>query len=251
MNIRIFEARQGWQWIIAGMQLFRRDPAQWLLLIGALFVFSRLLFLLPFAPLLAILVAPHCLAGLAHGAQALEQNKPLRNGYLISGFLRNAAPLLTIGGISLLGQLLTLMVIVSVAGDTFNEVAKNIGAGAATPESLRALQAAAPRMMVAMLAGFSVSLPLMMATWYAPLLVFFDDIKPSAALYLSLLACMKNTMPLLVYGVALMFPLFIFTRIGLVLGQVDLGLWLLAPLIVPSIYASYREIFVRTPPAET
>ena len=84
MNIRIFEARQGWQWIIAGMQLFRRDPAQWLLLIGALFVFSRLLFLLPFAPLLAILVAPHCLAGLAHGAQALEQNKPLRNGYLIS-----------------------------------------------------------------------------------------------------------------------------------------------------------------------
>ena len=61
---------------------------------------------------------------------------------------------------------------------------------------------------------------------------------------------MKNTMPLLVYGVALMFPLFIFTRIGLVLGQVDLGLWLLAPLIVPSIYASYRDIFVRTP-AET
>ena len=212
MNIRIFEARQGWQWIIAGMQLFRRDPAQWLLLIGALFVLSRLLFLLPFAPLLAILVAPHCLAGLAHGAQALEQKKPLRNGYLISGFLRNAAPLLTIGGVSLLGQLLTLMVIVSVAGDTFNEVAKNIGAGSATPESLRAMQAAAPRMMVAMLAGFSVSLPLMMATWYAPLLVFFDDLKPSAALYLSLLACMKNTMPLLVYGVVLMFPLFIFTR---------------------------------------
>jgi hypothetical protein len=251
VNIRIFDARQGWRWIVAGMQLFRRDPAQWLLLIGMLFVGSRLLFLLPLAPLVAILIAPHFLAGLAHGAQALEQKKPLRNGYLISGFLRNAAPLLTIGGISLLGQLLTLMVIVSVAGDTFNEVAKNIGAGAATPESLRALQAAAPRMMVAMLAGFSVSLPLMMATWYAPLLVFFDDIKPAAALYLSLLACVKNAMPLLVYGVVLMFPLFIFTRIGLVLGQVDLGLWLLAPLIVPSIYASYRDIFVHTPAAQS
>ena len=54
---------------------------------------------------------------------------------------------------------------------------------------------------------------------------------------------------LLIYGVVLMIPLFVFTRIGLVLGQVDLGLWLLAPLIVPSIYASYRDIFVHTPPA--
>mgnify|MGYP006273162843 CR=1 FL=1 len=112
------------------------------------------------------------------------------------------------------------------------------------------MQAAAPRMMVAMLAGLGVSLPLMMATWYAPLLVFLDDIKPSAALYLSMLACMKNARPLLVYGVTLMFPLFLFTRVGLALGQVDLGLWLLAPLIVPSIYASYRDIFVRAPAAQ-
>ena len=102
--------------------------------------------------------------------------------------------------------------------------------------------------MMAMLSGFAVSLPLMMATWYAPLLVFFDDIKPLPALYLSLIACIKNMRPLLVYGVILMIPLFVFTRIGLVVHQIDLGLWLLAPLLVPSIYASYRDIFVRTPP---
>jgi hypothetical protein len=249
MNIRSVAAVYGWRWIATGMLLFRRDPAQWMLLIGTLFVASRLLFLIPLVPLLAIFVAPHFLAGLAHGAQALEQNKPLRNGYLVSGFLRNSVPLVTIGGISLVGQLLTLMVIVSIAGDAFNDVAKNVTAGAASAESMRAVQAAAPRIMLAVLAGFVVSLPLMMATWYAPLLVFFDDLKPAAALYLSLVACMKNMMPLLIYGVVLMIPLFVFTRIGLVIGQVDLGLWLLAPLIVPSIYASYRDIFVHTPPA--
>ena len=248
MNIRIVEPRYGWRWIIAGMQLFRRDPAQWLLLIGALFVASRLLFLIPLAPLLVVLVAPHFLAGLAHGAQALEQNKPLRNGYLVSGFLRNASPLLTIGGISLVGQVLTLMVILSVGGEAFNDMAKGISAGAGRPETLSALQHAAPRLTLALLAGFSVSLPLMMATWYAPLLVFFDDLKPSVALYLSLLACMRNTRPLLVYGLVLMMPLYLFTRIGLMLGQVDLGLWLLAPVIVPSIYVSYRDLFVPAPP---
>jgi hypothetical protein len=248
MNIRSVDSAYGWRWITAGMLLFRRNPAQWLLLLGTLFVASRVLFMIPFAPLLIALVAPHFLAGLAHGAQALEQNKPLRNGYLFSGFLRNAAPLVTIGGISLLGQLLTLMVIAVVGGDAFSDVSKSMADGGATPDNLRAMQAAVPRMMMAMLSGFAVSLPLMMATWYAPLLVFFDDIKPLPALYLSLIACIKNMRPLLVYGVILMIPLFVFTRIGLVVHQIDLGLWLLAPLLVPSIYASYRDIFVRTPP---
>jgi hypothetical protein len=250
MNIRIVPPASGWRWLVAGMRLFRRDPAQWLFLVAILFVMSRLLFLLPLAPLLAILVAPHFLAGLAHGAQALEQNKPLRNGYLASGFLRNAAALATIGGVSLVGQILTLMVIVSVGGDAFNTVARSISAGAGSPESLGAIQAQAPRMMTAVLAGFTVSLPLMMATWYAPLLVFFDGLRPAAAMYLSLLACLRNMLPLLVYGATLMIPLYVFTRVGLATGQVDLGLWLLAPLIVPSIYASYRELFVPVPPAE-
>ena len=249
MNIRSVAAAYGWRWITAGMQIFRRNPGQWLLLIGALFVASRLLFLIPFAPLLVALLTPHFLAGLAHGAQALEQGKPLRNGYLISGFLRNAGPLVTIGGVSLLGQLMTLMVITLVGGDAFGDVAKAMTQGGATPESVRAVQAAVPRMMLAILAGLAVSLPLMMATWFAPLLVYFDDIKPAAALYLSLSACLKNVRPLLVFGIILMIPLFVFTRIGLVVRQVDLGLWLLAPLIVPSIYASYRDLFVRTPAA--
>jgi hypothetical protein len=248
VNIRTVDAAYGWRWIVAGMQLFKKNPAQWLFMFGTLFVASRLLFLIPFMALLVVLLAPHFLAGLAHGAQALEQGKPLRNGYLASGFLRNAASLATIGGISLVGQVVIFMVIVAVGGDAFGDLAKSMGEGAATPESMRAMQAAAPRMMLAMLAGFMVSLPLMMATWYAPLLVFFDDLKPAAALYMSLLACIKNVLPLMVYGIVLMIPLFVFTRIGLALGLVDLGLWMLAPLIVPTIYASYRDLFVPAPP---
>ena len=251
MNIRSVDATFGWRWIAAGMQLFKKNPAQWLFMLGILFVASRLLFMIPFMALLVALLAPHFLAGLAHGAQALEQGKPLRIGYLVSGFLRNAGSLATIGGISLLGQVATFLVIVAVGGDAFSDLAKSMaGGGAATPEGMRAMQAAAPRMMLAMLAGFVVSLPLMMATWYAPLLVFFDDLKPAAALYMSLLACIKNVLPLMVYGVVLMIPLFVFTRIGLALGVVDLGLWMLAPVIVPTIYASYRDLFVRTPTVE-
>ena len=72
--------------------------------------------------------------------------------------------------------------------------------------------------------------------------------QAAAALYLSLLACLRNMRAMMLYGLALMIPLFFFTRAGMLIGQVDLGLWMLAPLIVPSIYASYRDVFVPTPP---
>ena len=47
-------------------------------------------------------------------------------------------------------QMLTLMVILSVGGDTFNDIAKSISAGASKAETIRALQEAAPRMTLAM-----------------------------------------------------------------------------------------------------
>lgn len=248
MNVRRLPAHYGWRWLVTGFQLFRRSPLQWLLLVGALFAASRLVFLIPFAALFVALLVPHFVAGLAHGAQALDHGKPLRAGYLISGFLRNAGPLVTIGGVSLMGQLLTLIAITAVGGEAFAEVARALAQGGATPENAGVLRAAVPRMTLAMLTGFAVSLPVMMATWFAPLLVFFDDLKAAAALRLSLLACLYNARPLLLFGVLLTIPLFVFTRIGLVLRQADLGVWLLAPVLLPALYASYRDLFVQEPP---
>ncbi len=109
MNIRIVDASHGWRWIAEGMLIFRKNPPQWLLLIAVLFVGSRVLFAIPLLGVIAVLVWPNFLAGLAHGAQALEQGKPLRLGYLASGFLKNATQLITVGAVSLVGQFLMLI----------------------------------------------------------------------------------------------------------------------------------------------
>ena len=252
MNIRAVEAAHGWRWIAEGVLIFRKNPPLWMLLIAILFIASRVLF--AFSALfgmifgmIAILVAPNFLAGLAHGAQALEQGKPLRLGYLASGFLKNAAQLITIGGVSLVGQLMMLMAMVLIGGDAISDISKTIAAGAATPETIAAMRAAAPRMTLTLIVGFGLSLPLMMAVWFAPLLVFFDDMKPLPALMLSLWACLKNIPPLLIYGIAVVAPMAILMPLGLSVRQPDLGLWLLAPILVPSIYASYKDLFVRAP----
>ena len=245
MNIRIVDASHGWRWIAEGMLIFRKNPPQWLLLIAVLFIGSRVLFAIPLIGVIAVLVAPNFLAGLAHGAQALEQGKPLRLGYLASGFLKNATQLITIGAISLVGQFLMLMAMLLVGGDGISTVSKTMAAGAATPETMEAIRTAAPRMMMAMIVGFGVSLPLMMAVWFAPLLVFFDDVKPLPALALSLWACLKNILPLLIYGMVVLVPMVILAPLSLAVRQPDLALWLLAPILVPSLYASYKDLFVR------
>jgi hypothetical protein len=247
MNIRIVDASHGWRWIAEGMLLFRKNPPQWLLLIAVLFVGSRVLFLIPLIGVIAVLVAPNFLAGLAHGAQALEQGKPLRLGYLASGFLKNATQLITIGAVSLVGQFLMLMAMLLVGGDGISTVSKTMAAGAATPETMEAIRTAAPRMMMAMIVGIGVSLPLIMAVWFAPLLVFFDDVKPLPAMVLSLWACLKNILPLLIYGMVVLVPMVILAPLSLAMRQPDLGLWLLAPILVPSLYASYKDLFVHTP----
>lgn len=247
MNIRIVDASHGWRWIAAGLVIFRRNPPAWILLIAVLFIGSRVLFAIPLVGVIAVLVAPNFFAGLAHGAQALEQGKPLRLAYLASGFLKNAGPLITIGGVSLVGQFLMLMAMVLVGGETITGISKTMVTGAATPETIEAMRAAAPRMMAAMVVGFAVSLPLMMAVWFAPLLVFFNDVKPLAALMLSFWACLRNILPLLIYGMAVLVPLVILTPISIAVRQPDLGLWLLAPILVPSIYVSYKDLFVGEP----
>ncbi len=247
MNIRTVDASHGWRWIAQGMVLFRKDAPLWLLLIAILFIGSRVLFALPLIGMIAVLVAPNFLAGLAHGAQAIEQGKPLRFGYLTSGFLRNAARLVTIGGVSLAGQFLTLMVMVMIGGESLSAISKTMVTGASSPEAVAAVQSAVPRMMMALIIGLGVSLPLMMAVWFAPLLVFFDDVKPLPALTLSLWACLKNIRPLLIYGMAIVVPLVILMPLSLAARQPDLGLWLLAPILVPSIYVSYKDLFVPAP----
>jgi len=250
MQIRKVDARHGWQWLVQGLVLFRKDPAHWLMLIALLFIGSRVLLVVPYLGLLVVLITPNFLAGLTHGAQALEQGKPLRLGYLASGFLKNAGHLVTLGGVSLLGHFLMLVAMTTVAGAALSDVVQTMSTGAITQETVAAMRVAAPRLLLSVCMGLAIAVPVMLAVWFAPMLVFFDDVKPGPAMLMSLWACLRNLMPMLVYAIALMGPLLVMMQIGVALTrQPDMGIWLLAPVLVPSLYASYRDLFVQEPAA--
>jgi hypothetical protein len=42
-------------------------------------------------------------------------------------------------------------------------------------------------------------------------------------------------------------PILVLTPLSVAAGQPDLGVWLVAPLLIPSLYTSYKDIFAHPP----
>jgi len=107
-----------------------------------------------------------------------------------------------------------------------------------------------PRIMQALFLGVLVGVPVAMAVWFAPLAVALDGTKPPQALLGSLRAMAKNALPFLLYGI-------VWSVIGVVLfslasvlfnprAALGIAVWLMMPVLVPSVYVSYRDIFKVT-----
>jgi hypothetical protein len=244
MDSRTVAARHGWTWIVQGFSLFRKSPSTWLMLIVILFAATKLLAVLPLLGIVFVLLMPVFIVGLMEGCRALEKGEPLQLAHLASGFRKNAAQLVTIGGVSLVGNLAIMMIVLALGGEAMSTLTKTISQGASVTLPPAEAQAAASMVVRALLVGTLVSLPLLMALWYAPLLVYFHNVGPLAAMKSSLLACIKNTLPLLVYGLVLLGAMFLAIPFAIALRQYDLALWLLAPVVLPSLYVSYKDIYL-------
>lgn len=236
MEIRSVEAGMGWQWIADGFTLFRKNPLIWIVLCIILLLFAVAMAAIPMlGQFVFTLLSPVLLAGLMTGCKALEQGEELEIAHLFAGFQKNPTPLITIGGVYLVGQVLIIGVAMLIGGSVMLDL---LMGGKEFDRAL--LMSMMGSIMFAMLVAMALSIPLMMATWFAPLLVIFDDMPALAAMRLSFFACLKNFMPFLVYGIML-----------LVLAVVaaipfGLGFLVLVPTLFASIYASYKNIFART-----
>ena len=96
--------------------------------------------------------------------------------------------------------------------------------------------------LLVVLVGLALLLPLLMALWFSPALVYFHNEPPLAALKISFFASLRNWLPFLVYGI-LMLMLFVVAAIPLMLGFLVVG-----PIALISIYTSYRAVFIGSAP---
>jgi hypothetical protein len=236
MEARQTSAKQGWQWIVNGFYLFFKAPLAWVLSCFVLLLIAATLALIPMVgQFFFTLLSPLFLAGLMIGCRALERGEKLEIAYLFAGFRQNPIPLITVGGIYLVGQVLILGVAMMLGGSTLMELLIN---GKRVDENeLRGVMSGG---LTAVMVALGLSIPLMMAAWFAPLLVAFKDMPAVAAMKLSFLACIKNIIPLQLYTITMVVLAVIAAM------PYGLGFFLLVPVLFASLYASYEDIFVET-----
>jgi uncharacterized membrane protein len=109
--------------------------------------------------------------------------------------------------------------------------------GAGDPAATEAMAQNPSVMLLPVLVMMMLFIPLLMAYWFAPALVAIDGLSALAAMKLSFIGCIRNVLPFLLYGIV-MFVLTIVASIPLLLG-----LLVLLPVMIASMYTAYRDIY--------
>jgi len=226
------DAGRGAAWISEGFTVFMQSPGTWMGIVLVYMLLTILVSLVPFLGSLAIyLLMPVMTAGMMLGCRALEEGEPLDIGHLFAGFKENVGQLVLIGLLYLAGVVVIVIGMVVIAGvGMAGAFSGGFGRGAGGAAAVGA-------MMILVLLAIGLSVPLMMAIWYAPALVVFHELDAVNAMKQSFSGCLKNLLPFLLYGV-LMFFLSIIATLPIFLGWLVLG-----PVIIGGVYRSYQDIY--------
>ena len=117
MEARKVPAANAWLWIKQGYWLFKKSPVLWVVL-TAMGVAGQIgLAIIPVVgDILATLLLPVFMAGFMAGCRALEMDEELELAHLFAGFKQSTQQLVTLGGITLVCQLLILGVMMITGG---------------------------------------------------------------------------------------------------------------------------------------
>lgn len=234
MEIHQVPASHGWRWITEGFSLFRKNPVIWIALFIVYVLIGMLLSMIKvIGPIVFNLLAPVFVAGFMFGCRALDEEDELEINHLFAGFKHHTAQLITVGGMYLAG-------IIIIAGIMFAGSDSTVLQAIVSGDKAAQQQAAAafgPGFVFIALIGLALMTLLIMAYWFAPILVAFHELAPLDALKLSFRACLHNILPFFVYA--------LISMVLLILAVIPLGLGLLVliPTMTASLYVSYRDIF--------
>ncbi|WPL10755.1 MULTISPECIES: BPSS1780 family membrane protein [Thiorhodovibrio] len=228
----------GLSWIVSGWGLFKQAPLAW---IGALLVFMLINIALALVPVIgsvaSMLISPVLIGGLMAGAHAQASGEHFGVGHLFEGFKNNTASLLGVGGLYMLGSIVLAILAVIIMIGPIMGAAGGMDTQALENNPELFLTALGPTVLVLSLIILALAIPLVMAYWFAPALVMLNGLGPVAAMKLSFHGCLKNVLPFLIYGLV--------GSLLMILAIIPfgLGLLILSPVLLASMYAAYRDIF--------
>ncbi|MCB1898570.1 BPSS1780 family membrane protein [Cognatazoarcus halotolerans] len=247
MQLNTLPASRGWLWIVEGFRLWKRNPALMTFLTFGYLLILLVVSLLPFiGQPLATLLMPALSLGVLNGARGIARGQKGGPDLMFSGFRTNLQSLLTIGGIYLIASLLALLATGLVDGGLLVEVMTGT-------RKIDSSLSDDPRFTFAMLTGITLSTPVMMAYWFAPLLAGWHHLPAPKSLFFSFVACARNWRAMFVYSLGLfvvggVLPGILVGLLSLVsptlgaLASVPMPL-IMIPIVFATFYPNARDVF--------
>jgi len=223
-----------------------------------LFIASALTYIPVVGGLLFALFTPVFAGGLTLGCRDVEAGKPLLPAHLFAGFQRNAAALVSIGGVYVVGQIAIFGLLTNVGGPELQAMMQAVFADqpSAVPPTV------SDRVVAAVLLAGALFVPLAMAVWFAPVLAVLNGLPAFPAIKLSLQGSVRNFPAMAIYALAmgaLLVGLLFVVRTVLAfvpknlaavrepIAMLVMTFWISLTLI--SAYLGYRDIFTADVPA--
>ena len=194
---RAVPAVMGFKWIGKGWGLMKPDLGMWILMLLTVMVFNILISFLPFiGGIINTLLSPVFAGGMLMALRGAEQGQRVQFSSLFAGFSTRFAPLLGLGALNLAMWL----IVVTCLGVLFWSFFAIYGADVATVDLPSSFSSTA--VLLAVLLGFIGFAVISMLLWFATPLVALQDVPVFKALGMSMKACLRNIVPLLLYSLA-------------------------------------------------
>ncbi len=252
-------AADGARWLFSGFRRVFQSPAIWTG-IGAINLLVFLLFMVvSIIPILGSFIPslfyPVIAAGFMRAA-ANQDTQQLKVSNLFAGFSEQTGQLFITGALYIamvLGAMIIIFIVMMALGFSL------FSAGGSAFDEQWLLM-----VLLAVLLFIGLTLPAIMAIWFAPALIILLKVDAIEAIKLSFKACMRNFLPYLIYGLvallllivigALFFGLFTLAPLNDASGMTTQGIVIMviaylmmvvwgAPIIFSSIYESFKDIF--------
>jgi hypothetical protein len=247
-----YSGPRGAAWLKDAAAMLAAARIPWLMLHLFYYLIQLLVSVIPLAgPLAMMLLRPVFTVGFLAAAWTQERGGQPEIRHLFRGFGANLWALLPIGVMLIVGTTLAVLATALVDGGVLLDA---LTSNAKPDEAL----AANTRVEAAMLFAIVCALPTLLAMWFAPALVVFQDCGPWQAMVTSLRAALANWRPVAVYGMLLFFCGAVLPGIGIALIALLVppfaAPYVIALVVVPYVflfvaaqtisdYVAYRDIF--------
>ncbi len=255
-------AGRGWHWFIRSFWHLTRNPWLWL---GCVTISLTTTFVINLIPILGFILmsvlSPIFSAGFMVIAEHQHKDTPPGFRNLFDGFSTDAGQLAIVGVFYLAGTLLIFLFIFLIGGGALLSLDGLDNLQSQDPEAMQMLFTQLPILGLILLVALGLFIPLLMAYWFAPALVILDKQTAIVAMKLSFVACLRNMLAFLVYGLvgvvlltlALIPIVILLVAVAMISAQISVIIVSILPILIligvftalvyASMYAGYRDIF--------